>query len=248
MLGRLFNSFALSHDCTLCGDKAQLGNLCRACNSDLPHQSTDRCPQCAARSLADATCGPCLRKPPAFDQTISAFDYDFPLDQMVQRLKYASDLSLTELFSNALIARLVAQQKNTTWVTPDLIVIAPLSLARIRERGFNQSAEIAKRVARATQLPLELQVLDKILDGLPQAQMPWKERQKNVRGAYAVNKKHTDRLKDKRIAIIDDVMTTGATLNEIANVLRKSGAKHLQAWVIARTQPDHFKQKRGSVI
>ncbi len=115
----------------------------------------------------------------------------------------------------------------------DFIIPMPLSPRRVRERGFNQALEIARFVSRMTGVPVLGDACRKVIETQPQAALPWKERAKNVRGAFVCD---TD-LGGKRVAVIDDVMTTGATLNELAKNLRRAGAVHISAWVVARTLP-----------
>ena len=114
---------------------------------------------------------------------------------------------------------------------PDFIVPMPLHPAKLRERGFNQALEIARRVSEKCGIPLLPGACKRIKDTASQAGLPWKEREKNIRGAFTCE---TD-LAGKHIAVLDDVMTTGATLNELAKVLRKHGATRVSGWVVART-------------
>jgi ComF family protein len=117
---------------------------------------------------------------------------------------------------------------------PDYIVPMPLHSAKQRERGFNQALEIARRVSKSTGVPLLPDACERVRDTPSQTQLPWKAREKNVRGAFACETS----LAGKRIAILDDVLTTGASVNELAKLLRRRGATHVSAWVIARTLPD----------
>ncbi len=106
----------------------------------------------------------------------------------------------------------------------------PLSQVRLQERGFNQAIEIARPLARQLGKPLAIQGYARTLDTVPQTTLPWKERQKNIRGAFEC----TLDLSGKQIIVIDDVMTTGATLNEFARTLKKHGASRVTNWVVAR--------------
>jgi ComF family protein len=115
----------------------------------------------------------------------------------------------------------------------DAIVPMPLAPGRLAERGFNQALEIARPVARRTGIPLLPHACRKVVETAPQAALPWIERAKNVRRAFVCDAG----LRGKRIAVVDDVLTTGATLNELARVLRKAGAREISGWVVARTLP-----------
>ena len=116
---------------------------------------------------------------------------------------------------------------------PDFIVPMPLHPIRLRERGFNQALEISRKVSKKCGIPLLPDICKRIKDTTSQAGLPWKEREKNIREAFTCE---ID-LSGRHIAMLDDVMTTGATLNELAKVLRKHGAKHVSGWVAARTLP-----------
>jgi ComF family protein len=142
---------------------------------------------------------------------------------MMQRYKYGNMLSLCSFFGQML-------KEKVTTDSVDLIIPMPMHPARIKERGFNQALEIAK-VFGKEKLNYKSAIRQKLTP--PQASLPLKERVKNIKGAFSVN---TD-LTGKRIAIVDDVMTTGASLNELAKTLKKAGASHVECWVIARTLP-----------
>lgn len=170
---------------------------------------------------------------PPFAATIAALVYAWPVDRLLQRMKYRGELALADwagtIVAAAVRGRLDARVDGET---PDRVVALPLARARQRERGFNQAHEIAERVARATGLPL-VSALERIAGGPPQAALPWSERRRNVRGAFAVR----GEVRSARIALVDDVMTTGATLEEAAQALRRAGAAHVECWVVARTLP-----------
>jgi ComF family protein len=173
-------------------------------------------------------CGACLRHPPAFDFTRTAFRYGFPVDRLLHAFKYGGDLTLAETLALPL-ARCAS-----TAPQPDLLLPMPLHPSRLKERGFNQALEIARPLARWLDLPLAADGCRRIRDTPSQAGMKWKERQRNVRGAFVCELE----LKGKSVAIVDDVMTTGATLNEISRVLKARGAAEVSAWVVARTPRD----------
>jgi ComF family protein len=236
------------HECVLCAGNLRAGTarnsanttvevdgICAPCLAELPHQSNLRCQQCAVRltSHDQSLCGQCLRKPPAFDRTIAAFDYAFPIDQLIQKLKYGHDLSLRAALSKSFVRR---YHETSNSPRPDVLLVTPVSKARLAERGFNQSTELAKPIAQALALPFAPLTLARIKETPPQAQLPWKDRHKSIRGAFMVSAPQA--VQGKRVAVLDDVLTTGATLNEIASVLKAAGAIHVETWVIARTQPN----------
>lgn len=211
--------------CLLCGAPSRERAWCDACEAALPYLIPAHCPQCALPAHGGAVCGHCLQRPPYFDRTVAAFAYDFPVDKLVQALKFNEHLALARSLARTLGLRIV--------VRPDGIVPMPLHPARLRERGFNQSLELARHLARQLDIPLLSHAVQRVRDTPPQAGLRWKERKKNLRQAFSCD----GAVAGKHIAIVDDVMTTGASLNELAKVLKAAGARDVSAWVVARTLP-----------
>jgi ComF family protein len=212
----------LPQDCLLCGAASGDELLCTACAASLPRLPDAVCPVCALPTPAGETCGACLGRTPAFDATVACFAYAFPVDRLVHQLKFGHRLAVAGHLARALLARGLP--------AADLIVPVPLSAGRLRERGFNQAAEIARILARESAIPLGLETGRRTLEAPPQSTLPWKERQKNVRGAFECA---TD-LDGRTVLVIDDVMTTGATLGEFARALKNGGATRVIACVAAR--------------
>jgi len=217
----------LPQDCTVCGQDSGERLVCAACEADLPHLAASLCPVCALPTADGTVCGACQASPPHFDATTAAFRYAFPVEHIVQGLKYRHRLPLAGWLADALIARI-----GPTRV--DCIVPLPLSAQRMKERGFNQAQEIARPLARQLGLPLVSGACIRVLDSAPQASLPWKERQANIRHAFECRMDLTG----KTVAVVDDVMTTGATLNEFARVLKLHGTARVENWVAARTLPN----------
>lgn len=211
-------------DCLLCGATAHSSSLCDACHTSLPRHDMPACPSCALPTIDGNLCGHCLKKAPHFARTLAAFSYGFPVDALIQALKYGSNLAAAGPLAQPLAQRALTQ------ALPDLLIPMPLHPARLKERGFNQSVEIAKILARKLDIPVAPDACAKVRDTAPQASLPLKERSSNVKGAFACS---ID-LSGKRIALVDDVMTSGATLNELAKTLEKQGAAEINAWVVAR--------------
>lgn len=201
--------------------------LCPACYASLPWHRDPHCPRCALPSMNGLTCGHCLNNPPAFDRAIAALRYEFPLDALIQELKYRHQLALAPMLGFELAKRVQSAPR------PDVLIPMPLHPSRLRERGFNQALELAKIVAGQLELPLLAQGAVRIRATPPQVGLPWKERAKSVRGAFSC----PEDLSGKHVAILDDVMTTGTSLHELALTLRKQGAVEISAWVVARTLP-----------
>ena len=144
----------------------------------------------------------------------------------MQRYKYGNMLNISHTFG-----QLLADKSSLEAI--DLIIPMPMHPTRIKQRGFNQALEIAKVLTKNCKDKLDYKSVERQTLTPPQASLPLKERVKNIKGAFKVE---TD-LSGKRIAIVDDVMTTGASLNELAKTLKNAGASHIECWVIARTLP-----------
>lgn len=204
-------------------------DLCEPCYNHLPQLPLNHCPICLWPVPTAEICGACLTKPPAFTRTIAALRYTFPVDAMIHALKYQNNLAIAPILANLLITRLIATER-----MPDIIIPMPLHRVRLRERGFNQAMEISRYISKHMRIVLLPDSCQRIKHTPPQTGLPWKDRQKNIRKAFSCK---ID-LSGKHVALVDDVMTTGATLNELAKVLRKQGATEISNWVIARTLPE----------
>jgi ComF family protein len=229
MLGKLaqrFANLAFGGSCYLCRGAAA-GVLCAECDADLPRLAAPGCPRCALATRDGALCGRCLAQPPAYDGTVAALAYAFPADVLVQALKFRSELALAPFLGGLLASRVPRGTR------VDFILPVPLSAARLRERGFNQALEIARPVAAATGCALAPQLAERSRDTPPQVDLPLVERARNVRGAFRC----TRALPGAEVALLDDVMTTGATLDELAATLKRAGAARVVNWVVARTPP-----------
>jgi ComF family protein len=221
---------ALPQRCELCAGVSGTALVCGACLRDLPWLAR-ACPVCALPS-GGSVCGHCLSDPPAFDATIAAFSYAFPIDRLIHSLKYQGRLALAEWCADAILARRELASSGVS-SRPDRLIALPLAVLRQRERGYNQALEIARVIGARTGVPLLSRGLSRVRATPPQAALPWAERAKNVRGAFACD---ID-LSGLAIALVDDVMTTGASLAEAAKVLKASGAVSVENWVVARTLP-----------
>ena len=209
--------------CLLCAADSAAGLLCPACAADLPQLPAALCPQCGDETTLGERCGACLKDPPAFVRTIALFRYEFPVDRLIQALKYGHQLPLAAWFGARLGQMLVAADH-------DLVLPLPLHPSRLRTRGFNQSLEMARPIARALGVAIAPILLSRTRATPPQAELPLKERARNVRGAFAC----ADDLAGKRVLLVDDVMTTGATLREAARILKLHGASQITVAVAAR--------------
>lgn len=224
--------FLLPQDCLLCGAAIAATEedlpICAACGADLPRLPPEHCPVCALPTAEGETCGACLGKSPSFDATLAPLIYAFPVDRLAQALKYHHRLALA-----GWLGHLLADELDRMQTRPDLIVPMPLHPRRLAERGFNQALELARPLSRLSGIPLDWTAVARNLDTPPQASLPWQARKKNVRGAFLCMQDLTGR----HVLVVDDVMTTGATLNELARSLKVRGAARVTNIVVARTLP-----------
>jgi ComF family protein len=212
--------------CFLCRGAAGRGAvLCEPCRADLPRLSVPRCPRCALPSPDGALCGRCLAHPPRYDATHAALEYRFPADVLVQALKYRGALALAPLLAELLAAAVPADE------SVDLVVPVPLAPARLRARGCNQAMEIARALPARFRLAPAL--CARVRDTRAQSDLPRAERTRNVRNAFRCERV----LDGATVAVVDDVMTTGATLDAVAAALKHAGAARVLNWVVARTLP-----------
>lgn len=182
---------------------------------------------------AVSTCGECLHRPPRFERCIAAFDYAFPWDVVIAEFKFRDGLSWAAPLSRQLAQAVVANGPNDATV----VTAVPLSAQRLRERGYNQAWEIARRVARAQGLPARADLLHRLRDTPHQLQLSRSERDANLRGAFMPGDAAARRAVQGRcVALVDDVATTGTTANEAAAALLEAGARSVHLWVLARTE------------
>jgi ComF family protein len=184
------------------------------------------CLACARPLPARGLCGRCLQRSGPVDGLVAAFDYRFPLDRLVHRFKFGGDFAVGRFLGSSL-AQAVAP-----YPRPDLVLPSPASSERLRERGFNPAAVLAKRVARELGIPWHPGLLRKVKHTPPQTGLLRTARRRNLRSAF-----RCEGVEGLRVAVVDDVTTTGATVEALARVLRRAGASRVEAWVVARTPP-----------
>jgi ComF family protein len=177
-----------------------------------------------------SACGRCLKKPPPLDRVHAAFDYGFPVDRLLPRFKFHHDLAAGRELAEAMHAMLAEALPVDPADRPQALVAVPLHARRLRQRGYNQALELAKPLSKAFAIPLLWDGLRRTRDIAPQSGLGALARRRNPRGAFAVG---GDML-PAHVALVDDVMTTGATLYECARVLRRAGVQRVEAWVAAR--------------
>lgn len=227
--------------------------LCDGCRAQFFSVRPARC-QCCALPLASVVddtrrCGACQQLPPEFDATIAVTDYAAPVERLVLGLKFGGRLAvaplLAELLRDALLAETNAHRSRHGAARPslappplpDLLCPVPLGPARLRERGFNQALEIARPLARALGVPVMPRLLVRVRDTPPQSSLSPEGRRFNLRDAFMLQPALHAAVDGRHVGVVDDVMTTGETLGEIAALLRRFGAVRVTNLVFARTRP-----------
>lgn len=211
--------------CLLCGSPGAEGaDLCTPCAREMP-RNRHACERCALPlPVGAALCGQCQRRPPPWDAAWAPFRYGWPLDRLETRFKFGADLAAGRVLAE------LWQREPAPADRPDLIVPVPLHRRRLRHRGYNQAWELARPLAAALGVPMRQGVLERIRGTSAQTELDRVARRRNVRGAFRLR---TDALPN-HVVLLDDVMTTGATLAECTRVLRRAGAKRVDVWALAR--------------
>lgn len=216
----------LRGSCALCGVEtdAASGPLCLDCARELP-RAPGTCCRCGRALPADGICALCQHRPPPVARTVVAARYAFPVDRLVQMLKFEQRVEIA-----AALGAVLAHAAARSPLRPVGLVPVPLHRKRLAARGYNQALEIARTLGRHAGLPV-LAICSKQRETPPQTCLPAAERARNLRGAFAV----TADVRGLYLALVDDVLTTGATIAELARTLRRAGAARVDAWVCART-------------
>ncbi len=235
-LARALGAALLPSSCALCAARCSAA-VCTPCQAHYLAPGGPRCRRCANPfGAADARweCGACQSHPPAYDATIVAADYASPLDQLVLHLKFGGGLALAPWFGQALRAAVLAQRHAEL---PNVLCPVPLGPARLVERGFNQALEIARPLSKALGIPLRAALAIRALDTAAQSSVAPAQRKKNMRNAFIVAPAALALVRGQHIGVVDDVMTSGATLHELAATFKRFGAARVSNFVFARTPP-----------
>ena len=224
-ISSIFNQF-VPPACLVCGETSRTP-VCAGCLADLPWHTAPQCPVCATPTPQGQVCGACLKRPPGFDRTVAALAYRFPLDRLIPALKYHGRLAVAPALAACLAPALADAPR------PDVIVPMPLHPARLSSRGYNHATEIARVLARTLGVGLDIGCCQRVRDTPPQQALKLDARRRNVRGAFACNAS----VAGLHIALLDDVMTSGTSLDELALSLKRAGAREVSNWVVARALP-----------
>ena len=228
LLPQLFH-LLLPERCSLC-QRASAGPVCAECRADLPWNRS-ACPRCARPQEGGPgqghICATCAESPPPFDSGWSAFRYQSPIDRAVQGLKYQAGFR-SGYWLGLEMARALAQRPQPL---PQLLLPVPLHAGRLRRRGYNQALELTRTLGRVLTIEVDARGAKRLRATEDQIGKSAAERRRNVKGAFAVD---GARLAGRHIALVDDVMTTGSTLAELARACRKAGAARIEVWTAAR--------------
>lgn len=221
-----WTNWLLPPRCLLCSARGANGlDLCMDCAAELP-RNRYCCARCALpMPTSAALCGQCQRRTPPWDAAWAPFRYGWPLDRLESRYKFAADLA-----AGSALTRLW-QREPIPIALPELILPVPLHRARLRQRGFNQALELARPLAHSLGIPLRSDLLQRLKPTTAQTELDAGARRRNVRGAFVLCE---GVVWPAHVAIIDDVMTTGATLGECARVLKRGGVQRVDVWALAR--------------
>ncbi|MFZ3206328.1 MAG: ComF family protein [Pseudomonas sp.] len=230
---QVYNWLKTKQTCLLCDEPADSAHsLCVSCESELPWLGA-RCQVCALPlPHAGLTCGGCLRRPPRFDRVEAPWRYAFPVDSLITRFKHQAKWPLGRLLGELLSHHLLhAFDEGLT--RPDLLLPVPLAERRQRQRGFNQAALLAQWLGEQLHLPLQQHWLLRLIDTPAQQQLDAATRKRNLRRAFALAP--ASAVSGLHLALVDDVLTTGATAESLARLLKKAGAARVDIYCLART-------------
>ena len=230
-----FLNILLPARCISCGEFVEdVGSLCSGCWSDINFITKPSCDICSLPfeydKGEDAICGNCMAERPSYDKAISVFVYNNNSSKLITHFKYGDKIHAARSFAKWMVS-------SARDLLPETDIITPVPLHRVRlfTRRYNQSALLANHMGEMSGVMVITDILSRTKITPPQASLPRRRRLWNVKGVFAVGKKYKEFIKGKNIILVDDVMTTGATVMECANVLKKAGAEKVFVVTLART-------------
>ncbi len=222
----------IEQHCLLCDEPCEGHPLCGACEAELPWLD-GQCSICAlplpSRGLV---CGECLKRPPSYDHVEVPWRFAFPVDALITRFKHQARWPFGRLLGERLAHHLEHAFADGL-PRPDALLPVPLARRRLRQRGFNQARMLADWLGRGLAIPVEADTLQRLVDTPPQQQLDAATRRRNLRQAFALSA--TARVEDRHLALVDDVLTTGATAEALARLLKRAGAARVDVYCLART-------------
>jgi ComF family protein len=224
---KIIQSGLLPQHCVLCaspsGDDLA---LCPDCQRDLPYQ-TASCQHCALPLQQSGVCGRCQKMPPVFDAAESVFEYRDGIEWLIQGMKFGNKLSHAQILGQLMAEHFTRRDAADL---PDVMIPVPLHKDRLKHRGYNQALELARPLVRKLRIALDWQSCNRVTPTAEQSSLPADERRRNVRNAFRFTNAHHY----QSVALLDDVMTTGSTVNELATALKQNGVQHVEVWTCAR--------------
>lgn len=219
--------------CLLCSELSDGKTpICTACEAELPWLG-EQCQTCALPLPASGlTCGQCLKQPPAFEQVAAPWLYSFPIDSLITRFKHSAKWPFGHLLAE-LLAHFLQHRFDEDLPRPDALIPVPLATKRLRQRGFNQAAMLARWLGARLDIACDESLLLRIQDTSAQQELNAEARKKNLRNAFALAPSAL--IKNRHLALIDDVLTTGATAQALARLLMGAGAARVDVYCLART-------------
>ena len=215
---------ALPQSCFFCGDSSD-ETVCAPCAAVLPRLAEQVCPRCQLAAANGEVCGRCLKKPPLWQHLVALWQYEFPLDRAMISAKYHHAFAIYRWAA--------AQPKAWPFAADATLIPVPLAELRLQSRGYNQAQLIAGEMAKRFGLRVDANAVVRIRETDIQQRLNWSERRQNVRGAFVTTRSFAG----ESVVLIDDVLTTGATLNALARALLDAGATRVDAFVLARVLP-----------
>lgn len=229
----VYNWLKFAQNCQLCDEPCEpTASLCGPCEAELPWLA-GRCTTCALPlPIHDLLCGHCLRRPPAFDQVAVPWRFAFPIDSLINRFKHQARWPLGRLLAGQL-GRHLEHAFSEGLPRPDALLPVPLATRRLRQRGFNQAQMLADWLAAELALTVDDSLLQRVIDTPAQQQLDAATRRRNLRGAFALADERA--VAGRHFALVDDVLTTGATAEALAQLLKRAGATRVDVYCLART-------------
>lgn len=220
--------------CLICDESSETAHpICNACETELPWLM-DHCGVCALPlPMAGLVCGQCLKRPPAFKQVIAPWTYSFPIDSLISRFKHQARWPLGQMLARLLAQHLQHRFDNTELVRPECLLPVPMARKRLRERGYNQALMLARWLGSDLNIPHDEQLLLRPHETVAQQALDAKNRKRNLLGAFALAP--DAQVQGRHFALVDDVLTTGATAHSLARLLMNAGAKQVDVYCLART-------------
>lgn len=226
-LRSIARSIRLPSICVLCNQfHCNISAVCMPCIELMPLLGYT-CKHCAY-PLFDGdylVCGQCIKNTPHFDKTITAYRFEEPLRSLLHQFKYQQKLYLTSFLSQLIINAWEEER-----IKPQCLIPMPMHPQKIKTRGFNQTVLLTRTLAKKLEIPMDLSSCQKVINTIPQAQLDGEDRPHNIRGAF-----HVSAMPYQHVALIDDLLTTGSTANELAITVKKTGVERVDLWCCART-------------